>query len=481
MGRKKFQWIAAMVGAVAALAITHAGPFSASAATTPAENAVQQIKTILYTNNLSAPAKVKQSKDVITQYEATTTASTAATTPAENAVQQIKTILYTKKLSASAKVKQSKDVITQYEATTTTTTTTTPPTSTSTTSSTTTTTTPVGCDLNATPNNFAAQVGAAVAGQTVCLATGSYPTFTGVAKNITIAAASGAQPSMRFNLGSGDSGFTLDGLVNTGGNVTAGAHDITIRNSTFNTYLDFQSGPTPNFVIDNDTFNNINSPQGTPNARVGLHYGSSGFSGVTVKNSTMIGGDSDGVHTGVGVNVLNNTMRDICGGGYNHADFIQFEGAVGGRIAGNLIQSGPGCEAQGITSYDGGTQGVVVEDNVVDIRRQWGIEFYADDSSIIRHNTVVYHGGNCYFNQACGDIDITHKSIDPPGHGTQVYDNIAAVDISGSTVARNDHNYQGPGVLFVGGASPATYAGFHLAAGSVGKGGASDGSDAGIR
>ena len=85
---------------------------------------------------------------------------------------------------------------------------------------------------------------------------------------VTIKAAQGAAPTMKVSLGSGDSGFTLDGIQGMGGTVTAGARDITIRNSAFTSWLDFQSGPTPNFVLDHDTFININSPQGTPNARV---------------------------------------------------------------------------------------------------------------------------------------------------------------------------------------------------------------------
>ena len=45
------------------------------------------------------------------------------------------------------------------------------------------------------------------------------------------------------------------------------------------------------------------------------------------------------------------------------------------------------CETQGITSYDHGTNGVIIENNVVDIPRPWGIELYSDVDSIVRHNT----------------------------------------------------------------------------------------------
>ena len=41
---------------------------------------------------------------------------------------------------------------------------------------------PGSCDLNATPSSFASQVAAASSGQTVCLATGSYGTWTGTSR-----------------------------------------------------------------------------------------------------------------------------------------------------------------------------------------------------------------------------------------------------------------------------------------------------------
>jgi hypothetical protein len=356
--------------------------------------------------------------------------------------------------------------------------------STTTSTTTTTTTTSGGCDLSASPSNFTTQLNAVAAGQTVCLATGNYGTFAGTNKAVTIKAAQGAAPTMKVSLGSGDSGFTLDGIQGMGGTVTAGARDITIRNSAFTSWLDFQSGPTPNFVLDHDTFININSPQGTPNARVGLHYGGSTASGVTLKNSLLQGGDSDGVHTGVGLNVLNNEFANICptASSYNHTDAMQYEGSVGGVVRGNYFHDN--CNGQMLTSYDGGTQGVLIEDNVLDTLRPAALEFYSDNGSIIRHNTLVWHPpSECAYSQNCGQIDLNRKSADPAGTGTQVYDNVTygVGTNNGSTAARIDHNVSGSQVTYAGGASPTTYQGFHLAPGSVGKGAASDGADVGIR
>ena len=68
------------------------------------------------------------------------------------------------------------------------------------------------CDRSATPSSLASEVSAASAGQTICLETGDYGTWNGTNKALTITAASGASPQMTINFGSGDSGFTLDGM-----------------------------------------------------------------------------------------------------------------------------------------------------------------------------------------------------------------------------------------------------------------------------
>jgi parallel beta-helix repeat protein len=270
----------------------------------------------------------------------------------------------------------------------------------------------------------------------------------------------------------------LDGMTGMGGSITAGAHDITIRDSTFTTHATFDGLANSNILFDHNTHNNINSPAGDPNARLGFYWSSSTPSGVTIENSTMQGGDSDGVHTGVAVNVIDNTFSNLCDTGGNHTDAIQFEGAVGGLIKGNYVHAT--CTTQGITSYDGGTNGVTIEDNVIDITRAWGIEFYSDKNSIIRHNTVRYYGPGCYSNSPCGYISLDRKTEDPAGTGTQVYDNIAMISIGdGSTAGRNDHNLNNALVTYVG--PMTTYAGYKLTPISAGHAAADDGLDLGAR
>jgi len=109
----------------------------------------------------------------------------------------------------------------------------------------------------------------------------------------------------------------------------------------------------------------------------------------------------------------------------------------------------------------------------------------------VRHNTLVYHGPNCYGNGPCGLIDINRKSQDDAGRGTIVTDNITtAITVNGgSSVAARHHNLVRQSAatgdltgvpIFTGGANPSTYAGYQLAANSPGKNAASDGTDIGI-
>jgi len=341
--------------------------------------------------------------------------------------------------------------------------------------------------LTATPSTFASVYGQAQSGDTILLASGSYGTWQGGSKQVTIRAADGATPTMRVNLGSGDANFTLDGIGGIGGVVSAGARDFTIRNSVFTGTLDLRGMPGANILLDGNTHDwPVVSQSGGPNAKLFVWSSSPGASsGVTVRNSSFRNGDLDGIHVGggAGLDVLDNRFVNICdGSGPNHADMLQTEGMAGGRIAGNLFQGSASCATQALTSYDSGTVDVVLEDNVIDVRRPWGIEWYSDRNSIIRHNTVRYYpDSGCNFTGlVCGQIDIGHKTQDPISTGTQVYDNIGTVvATNGHAAARVDHNQNGPGVAFVGPLD--TWAGFALASGSTGENAASDGLDLGIR
>ncbi len=344
------------------------------------------------------------------------------------------------------------------------------------------------CNLNASPSDFANQVSAASAGQVICLASGNYGTWNGVNKAVVIIAAADATPNMRVNFNSSVGGFVLDGINGMGGK-SVNAKNFTIRNSVFADTIDIEV-TDGNILLDRNTHDwHAVYAKGSYNAKVRVQNDTAAFSGVTVQNSSFRNGDLDGIHLGAGINILNNIFDNLCDVGTNHTDNIQFEGGTGGRIAGNYVHASLDCETQGIASYDGGTVGVIIEDNVIDISRKYGIEFYADKNSIIRHNTVVYRASGCAGGE-CGYIDLNRKSASPVGVGTQVYDNIAIVSFGNGSTGTSTNNMFYRGVarsnftgrpIYVGGALPTSYAGFKLAPGSPGKGRASDGTDVGAR
>jgi len=352
------------------------------------------------------------------------------------------------------------------------------------------------CDLNATPATLASQVGAATAGQTVCLATGSYGTWSGTSKAITVRNALGAAPTMRISFGSGDAGFTLAGMHGMGGSVGGGAHDITIRDSEFTAHIQLDDNVGANVVLDHNTHINIDSGSGTPAGRVQV-WGS----GVTVQNSLFQGGCADGIQNGGnGTRIIGNEFANLIANCSNHTDMIQL---YGGNERNTLIKgnwfhgyNAVGGNAYGVLAcYDGRGNGCVnetIEDNVFDVtgtgNRAWQLELYADQNSVVRHNTLV--DGPCEFNLRCGTIFITHKSGAPVSTGTTVDDNVAgAVNMSDTVSATENHN------LVASGASSGdlsgrptfvdptrnSWADYHLAAGSLGTNAASDGLDIGIR
>jgi hypothetical protein len=339
------------------------------------------------------------------------------------------------------------------------------------------------CDRTASPGTLASRVEPAKPGQTICLKTGDYGTWTGTAKRITLRRARASRPTMNVSFGPGDSGFTLNGMSGMGGTVRAGAHDFTIRNSTFTSPIDLEATDA-GILLDHNRHDWNAEYTGFSNAKIFVWNPTEAFSGVTVRRSTIRNGNLDGIHLGgAGINVVGNTFANLCDTETNHTDNIQYEGGRGGRIARNYVYAGRGCNTQGITSYDGGTIGVTIEDNVVDIRRPWGIELYSDRNSVVRHNTVRwYPDSGCVFTGIqCGQIDISRKSEDPAGSGTQVYDNLATrVNFTNGSTGTAPHNVSGRRARFVG--PLRRYSGFRLHRKSrLGRRKASDRTNVGAR
>jgi hypothetical protein len=345
-----------------------------------------------------------------------------------------------------------------------------------------------GCDLQATQATFAEQFASASSGQVICLESGRYGTFAGAHKPgpVTVRAGKGASVRMNLEL-SAASNITFSGLTIPAARLTGDTHDLTIRDSAFTGHLTIDGLVDANVLLDHNTHVDVDSPDGSgPPARIHLSYSAERPSGVTVRDSLLAGGDSDGIQSGVGLEIIRNEFRDIVEHGPNHTDAIQLIGARGTVVRGNYIHR----SSSGIVAYDG-IEGALIEDNVIDLPgRPWGIELYSDSGSTVRHNTLK--PGACEWNLPCGIIELNRKREDPAGRGTIVTDNVAA-DISvqnGSTAAARHHNLLASGGVggdingspeFAESGDPTRYEGFRLGHGSPGRNAASDGGDVGIR
>lgn len=269
---------------------------------------------------------------------------------------------------------------------------------------------------------------------------------------------------MSLNLDSGDANFTFDGIHGLGGDIN-GSQNIDVKNSVFASPLGIEGSTASNIVIENnDLTYSYTSGSGSPNGKIMLNE--------SVSRSSGTAGSAI-------------TIKNLCDLGVNHTDMIQLEaGDSTVDIKGNYLYGPHGCASGGITSYDGGTSGVIIESNVVDIPRDWGIELYSDTSSIVRHNTVVWHNATySSFGNGTGIIQANSKSGSPNGSGTHIYDNVGFAQIVSPNTGTADHNVDPSTVSYVGGTlgSSSTYADAMLASGSPGIGAADDGSDDGIQ
>jgi hypothetical protein len=351
------------------------------------------------------------------------------------------------------------------------------------------------CDLNATPSTFGSTVSQAGSGQTICLASGNYGTWNGTSKAITVTAAPGASPQIAISFGSSASGFTLEDMGNLSGQITSGASNITLQDNTMSNAacrtgcLDIE-GAVSNIVVNHNDFTYpVQSGSSGPNSKIFLDTsGSSPGSAVILENNDIENGDLDGVHFGGGSGdlVSGNTFKNLCDRNVNHTDNVQFEGGTQITVAGNYIYTpGPtsstNCVAGGIVSYDSDTNGLLIEDNVVDTTRDWGIELYADRNSVVVHNTLVWHSkAYSAFNSGDGQIDVDRRSPESAGSGTHVYNNIANVDFNNGSTGTADHDVSGQNAVYVGPLN--AYAGFQLSSSSpVGLAAASDGLNDGAR
>jgi len=348
------------------------------------------------------------------------------------------------------------------------------------------------CNLNATTTTFTSQVAAATDGQTICLASGSYGTWSGVNKRIVITKQAGASPSMALNVAN-IANLTIDGIAITKADLNRNIKNLTIKNSTFTgfVYIDATGMLAGNIMFDNNIHSNIFLPEpvtGSTGREGRIHIGN-GFlgtgsvtqnSGIIVRNSLFSGGTADGIRVddGVaGVSILNNEFTQNTDQNREevHSDPIQFYGSNTITVKNNYFHTPSGVASCSLGQHDGGSGHTIVNNLIVGGNGcYFGMYLRADRNSTVSHNTFAY--GNCG-GQNCGILWVGGKP-GSSGGGTIYEDNIFTSfnqsDVAVSITARNNltrSSIGGPSNIT---GAPTYMAGtgidaYKLAAGSLGK------------
>jgi hypothetical protein len=340
--------------------------------------------------------------------------------------------------------------------------------------------------MSATPSTLDGAVAKAQPGDVVALSSGDYGTFQGASKSgtVTLKAQAGAQATMEINWSSA-SNLRVEGATITGATISGSTHDVTIANSRFigGAVVRADQMANANIVFDGNTHAGIDVCGSCYEGRLSVAGRGSQPSGIVVRNSVFgPGGNADGMQIGGnGVQVLNNEFVGIRQTSAVHSDALQLYGQSGTVVRGNWFHDNDVA----IMAPDGGSNEQITDNVFIGRGYRPAIQLGSQDNTVFAHNVVRGI-----------DVFLDAKSGDSPSRNGIVRDNVLvdgtvnapASKCSGCTVTHNLFTRGGIGdnaivgaPVFTGGGNPTTYAGHLLAAGSPGKGTASDGTDRGIR
>lgn len=343
--------------------------------------------------------------------------------------------------------------------------------------------------LPATPATFGAVFAAAQGGDVVALASGDYGRFAGGQKpaTVTVRPQPGAAVTMSVGFSSA-SNIRVEGVTMTGADITGSSNNVTIAGSRFtgSANVNTSSMVNANVVFDGDTFAGIDVCSNCGEGRLQVSGNGPGPSGVIIQHSVFgPGGNADGIQTNAnGAQILNNEFVGIKQAGAVHTDSVQLYGQRNTVIRGNWFHDSDVA----IMAPDGGDHEVITDNVFIGSGYRPAVQLGSHNATTFSHNTV-----------SGIDVFMDKKSDSPtPSANGVVRDNVmvnGSIHVSPATCTACDNSYNlfssssnasGANALvgmpaFIGGASPPTYATFALAAGSLGKGSASDGTDRGAR
>jgi hypothetical protein len=341
----------------------------------------------------------------------------------------------------------------------------------------------------------------AAGGSTICLSSGTAGQIdlysVSPSSNVTVQPASGATVYLgNIDVGANTHNVTFTGFSGLGG-VGIGSSgascctNLSFTHDTFTGESYVRNVVNSNIMFAHDTFNNINECSGCFEGRIEV-VSSSGSQpdGVTIENSIMSGGNTDGVQDhGSGTQILDNEFANIiesnCGG--IHCDAIQTVGATGTVIAGNYFHNTTDC----FLMDDGGAN-ITIKNNecgpMASDSSFW-IQFGGISGITFTHNTITgttagsygTDNGNPSSNVTwTNNIEYSTPSLNPgqslSGTTTEDYNLVQSCT---APLCGGSHDIKGL-PTFVGGAQRSTWAGFALASGSLGLANASDGLNRGI-
>jgi hypothetical protein len=340
-------------------------------------------------------------------------------------------------------------------------------------------------DRSATPATFASVVEAAQGGDVIHLSAGDYGRFTGATKAsmVTLKADPGVTASIATDL-NGASNLRFQNLRITSASIERSA-SIQYAGNTFtgSVLVDTTDRDGDHAILfDANTHDGVTVCSSCYEGRITVHGSAINRTpvGVTIRRSHFGGGgNSDGIQVGAyGVQILDNEFADLRQGDPSlaHTDAIQLYGQSHTVIRGNYIHD----VATGILCADG-CDGELIEHNVIVTSDGYpGVLLGPDHSSTVRHNTLP-----------SSPIRVDGGNGPGSSSGTTIQDNIVGSYALEGSALKTDFNLVAGGgrrapsdlqarPIFVGGAHPTSFAGFALAAGSPGKGSASDGTDRGV-
>ena len=341
---------------------------------------------------------------------------------------------------------------------------------------------------------LASVIASAARGSVVCLAGGDYGHVAirniHKAKPVVVRPVTGSSASVDLEIVA-SSGLRLVGLT-ISDLFMANSADITLSHNTFTGMSLVQTQRAhANILFDSNRLDGNNAGPTDYEGRLTIRgYDNTRPVGVTISNNHFGGGCSDGVQVigdayGVRIgpgNEFTRIRQSDCSP--VHADPIQLYGAPHVVVRGNYFHDN-GDGSGGLESFDGDDYGTV-RNNVFacTCNYPYSLAAWGGDNWVVEHNTFA--GG--------GYVSFANANDGETASGNLVRNNVftrgGGISAPGSTWGTNDHNLNAgkPGkgdisgrAIFVGGAKPKTYAGYRLAAGSRGKGAASDRTDMGIR